>query len=203
MLREHFIDVVLHYATSQKAEMLWQEIEACYHEHPRHYHTLGHLNSMLRELLPHQASFSNWHTIVFALVYHDAVYKSTKSNNEEKSAQLAEKRLAEITFPKAERACCVNFILATKKHLPADEETNLFTDADLSILGAAPDVYNVYVKQIRREYSLYPDFIYKPGRRKVLSHFLAMDKIYKTPSFQNRYEAQAKINLTAELQVGV
>lgn len=198
MLHEQFIAAASPYTTPQKAEALWQEIEACYHEHTRHYHTLDHLNSVLRELLPHQQSLPNWHTIVFAVAYHDAIYNPLKNNNEEKSASLAEKRLTEINYPEAERTRCTQFIQATKKHEPADAETNLFTDADLAILGSEPEVYRLYAEQIRREYSMYPDFLYKSGRKKVLQHFLRMDNIYKTESFRIRYEAKAKANLETE-----
>ncbi len=81
----------------------------------------------------------------------------------------------------------------------SDFETNLFTDADLSILGSDPDTYKVYSKQIRREYSIYPEIIYNPGRKKVLTHFLKMDKIYKTEEFSDRYELNARINIQTEL----
>src|SRR5688572_29707404 len=108
MLHEQFIAAASSYTTPQKAETLWHEIEACYHEYSRHYHTVDHLNSVLRELLPHQQSFTYWHTIVFAIAYHDAVYNPLKKSNEEKSANLAEKRLTEIDFPEPERVHCAS-----------------------------------------------------------------------------------------------
>lgn len=79
-----------------------------------------------------------------------------------------------------------------------DKEINLFTDADLSILGSVQSVYVNYAKQVRQEYSIYPDFMYRPGRQKVLNHFLQMKKIFKTDVFFNKYEAQARINLQHE-----
>lgn len=199
MIQEVFIETVSRYVTPEQATSLWEELEACYHEAGRHYHTLTHLEHVLNELLPHKHSFTSWYTLVFAVAYHDAVYNALKSNNEEKSAVLATKRLTEINFPERERNRCVEFILATKKHLPADEETNLFTDADLSILGAEPETYRRYTQQIRKEYSMYPDFLYNPGRKKVLQHFLNMNGIYKTESFHMRYEERAKVNLETEL----
>jgi len=55
------------------------------------------------------------------------------------------------------------------------------------------------MNKIRKEYKVYPDIIYKPGRRKVVQHFLAMERIYKTDYFFVRLEQQAKENLTKEL----
>jgi predicted metal-dependent HD superfamily phosphohydrolase len=41
--------------------------------------------------------------------------------------------------------------------------------------------------------------MYNPGRKKVLTHFLKMDNIYKTNEFSDRYEQNAKTNMQAEL----
>jgi predicted metal-dependent HD superfamily phosphohydrolase len=122
-----------------------------------------------------------------------------KQDNEQQSAELAARRLKDIGFPEQEIERCIQFILATQHHKPADAEINLFTDADLGILGAAPAAYAIYTQQIRQEYSIYPDAIYKPGRKKVLQHFLAMPQVYKTEAFSSRLEVQARANLTWEL----
>ena len=82
--------------------------------------------------------------------------------------------------------------------ISSDSDTNYFTDADLSILGSNGKAYGEYSKNIRREYWLYPDIIYNAGRRKVIEHFLAMTKIFKTTHFQ-QLEKQARINLQEEL----
>ena len=200
MLREEIMTIASRYATPEKAIELWEEIEASGHEARRHYHTLEHFENVLRELVPHKSAFTNWDTTVFAVAYHDIIYNPLKGNNEEKSAAFAIKQLTAIEFPEKEINRSAAMILATKKHEPADEETNLFTDADLSILGAETEVYTEYTHQIRREYSLYPDFLYKPGRKKVLLHFLNMDTIFKTVHFRSKYEIQARTNLEAELQ---
>ncbi len=155
---------------------------------------------MFEELQNYRASFSNWNTVIFAIAYHDIIYNVLRSDNEERSAELAIDRLKIISFPSDEIQNCAKMILATKKHESHDFQTNLFTDADLSILGAEAEVYAAYSKQIRREYSLYPDFVYNPGRRKVLQHFLAMERIYKTKEFSDRYETSARINLETELK---
>jgi len=200
MIKDEFINAVGAYTSEPgNAARLWLEIEKCYNRSDRHYHTLAHLENLLNELQPYRDSV-NWHTIVFAIAYHDAVYNTLKSNNEEKSADLAVKRLASIAFHESDCMQCKKLILATKKHEFADDETNLFTDADLAILGADPHVYTAYTGQIRREYKIYPDLVYKPGRKKVLQHFLDMNTIYKTEAFRGKYEDQARANLYTELK---
>jgi predicted metal-dependent HD superfamily phosphohydrolase len=91
-------------------------------------------------------------------------------------------------------------ILATKKHVrTGDSDTDHFTDADLAILGAAPQTYYQYTRQIRKEYVLYPDFLYNQGRKKVLQHFLEMPDIFKTSHFKGLYEKNARKNIAEEI----
>ena len=41
--------------------------------------------------------------------------------------------------------------------------------------------------------------MYKKGRKKVLSHMLELDSIFKTSFFRDKYERQAISNLRSEL----
>jgi len=77
----------------------------------------------------------------------------------------------------------------------------LFTDADLSILGQSWEVYFTYSKHVRKEYGQYPLFLYKKGRKKVLKHFLDMERIFKTDHFFELYEKHARVNLQRELEI--
>lgn len=81
-----------------------------------------------------------------------------------------------------------------------DNDTNLFIDADMAIVGAPAKDYINYSEQIRKEYSIFPDFMYKPGRKKVLQHFMDMDYIFKTLHFREKFEEHALKNLLAELE---
>jgi predicted metal-dependent HD superfamily phosphohydrolase len=198
MFQHEFENVVLKYGAIAKP--LFTEIRIAYTQPSRHYHTLAHLDQLLADLKPHQSQFSCWDTVVFAIAYHDFVYKATRKDNEENSGAVAEARLRQIDFPEDETKQCVKFILATKKHEAISNEIDLFTDADLSILGASPEKYQQYATNVRREYSIYPDLLYKPGRKKVLQHFLSMRRIYKTDEFYERYEQAARCNLQTELE---
>jgi len=200
MIKTEFLKSLENYSTDsiQNFTML-ERIEKEYTSSNRHYHTLNHLDNLLTELADNKEKFASWDVIVFAIAYHDVVYNTLKSNNEEKSAEFARKELTKISVPENLIIRCEQLILATKKHTYADFETNLFTDADLSILGATPEVYKLYSNQIRKEFSIYPDLVYNPGRRKVLKHFLDMEKIFKTNEFVIAYESKARINLQTEL----
>lgn len=94
----------------------------------------------------------------------------------------------------------MSIINATKKHdVHTDADINYFTDADLAILGSAENDYKTYFLKIRKEYRWYPDLVYNPGRKRVLQHFLSMERIFKTEYFFNKFESQARKNLGMEL----
>ncbi len=199
VIREEFFTILRPGCSADRCESLWNEVEKRYSGRGRHYHTLTHLDHLVKVLLPHKEKFTSWMAVIIAVAYHDAVYNVLKKNNEERSAAMAVKRMKEISLAPDVVQQVERFILATKSHHSVDAQTDLFTDADLSVLGAEPKVYELYAQQIRKEYFIYPDLMYYPGRKKVLEHFLHMPTMFKTSAFFDRYEAQARINLQWEL----
>ncbi|MFD2247805.1 hypothetical protein [Pontibacter ruber] len=181
---------------------LWEELAQAYTSTGRHYHTLEHLAYMLELAAEYNDDSQQHDLLLFAIFYHDVVYSSTRSDNEEKSAELSEKRLTKIgCLPSEDIVLVKEMILATKAHqLHSETIINLLLDLDLAILGAVKAQYDAYSQNVRKEYSIYPDLIYKPGRRKVLQHFLQQSHIYKTPAFQQQFEEQARQNLLRELE---
>ena len=203
MLKNIFIDLVKKFEIDDfKIEKLWVEIEKNYSNKKRFYHNLSHLDNLYLELLNVKNEIEDWDTLLFTLFYHDIIYKATSKENEEKSAELAKLRLNEIGFDEVKIEKCFEQILATKLHESSlNKDTNIFIDADLSILGQDWDLYSQYYKNVRKEYSVYSDFLYNPGRKKVLEHFITMQRIFKTDLFFERFEKKAKINLEKELLV--
>lgn len=202
MLKDTFINLLTNYTDSDRiiAEF-WAEIEKSYTHKKRHYHTLSHLDNLLTQLTEVKVNIESWESILFTMFYHDIIYNVLKSDNEEKSAELAQKRMTQISVPYHIINNCKTQIIATKKHLAYPEsDTNYFTDADLSILGQSLENYTTYSQNVRKEYSVYPDFIYNPGRKKVLEHFIKMERIFKTDYFYHKFESQAKSNLQFELE---
>ena len=167
----------------------------------RHYHDLAHLDNLYAQLLPVWDHLQDPNAVIFAIAYHDLVYHVRSTSNERRSAERANEQLGAMGIDPRMIERCADHIRATAGHaISNDPDTNLFTDADLSILGATPDVYSRYAEQVRKEYAIYPDLFYKPGRRKVLANFLAMPRIFKTLHFKDRLEDQARINLRDELE---
>lgn len=202
LLKETFIALLKDYtADSHLIDTYWAEIEKTYTYKERHYHTLAHLENMLNELLEVQNLIKDWNTVLFSLYYHDIVYNALKTTNEEQSAEIARKRMQAISVDEQIIENCYQQILATQNHHSNDNtDTNYFTDADLSILGKDWHFYEQYTQRIRKEYGIYPDFVYKPTRKKVIQHFLGMERIFKTDYFFTQYESKARQNLLQELK---
>jgi predicted metal-dependent HD superfamily phosphohydrolase len=203
MLKETFCNLVYKYCDADIViNNLWNEIVYCYSKKKRQYHTLVHLKNVLKQLEAVRQYIEDWDTILFTLFYHDIVYNALKNDNEEASALLAKKNMTMLAVPNLMIEKCVLQILATKQHLlNIDSDSNYFTDADLSILGADWEAYSTYLTNVRKEYFIYPNFIYNPGRKKVLQHFLSMERIYKTDYFFERFEMQAKLNMQKEMKM--
>lgn len=180
----------------------WKEIVACHSEKHRSYHNLTHLEQLAGFITPVADRLENFDVVLFSLFYHDSIYNPKRSDNEEKSAELAQMRMTELGIDQTDIERCMTMILATKSHhLNACSDINYFTDADLAILGQPLPEYLIYTKQIRQEYNMYPGILYKPGRRKVLSHFLNMERIFKTDYFFEKFELQARTNLREEIKL--
>jgi len=202
MFEQAFKDVLSNLTTDELLiDKMWKEIKSNYSSSRRFYHTLTHLDNLVEELLPVKNQIEDWQTVILSVAYHDIIYNPLKKDNEERSAALAYDRLTQLGLPENQKEKCRQQIVSTKMHEANDNsDTNYFTDADLSILGSDPNSYFKYAGQIRKEYRYFPDVLYKPGRKKVLMEFLKMKSIFKTKYFRDRYEEQAKINISDELK---
>jgi len=168
----------------------------------RHYHTLGHVRALLDLADEFAAQLTDGAAVRFAIWFHDSIYASRKQDNEEQSALLAIAQLGRLRVPAATVERVAAMIRATKGHDAAglDDDGRWFLDLDLAILGAAPDVYAEYSKAVRSEYRWVPAMLYRRGRRDVLQGFLRREQLYFTAPLRERFEVQARANLTAELQ---
>ncbi|HTE23199.1 HD domain-containing protein [Flavitalea sp.] len=202
MFNAKFISIVSRYSKEEQALKMWEEVHANYSKTNRHYHNINHLDNLFFELEPLKARFSDWEIVIFAIAYHDIIYNVLRQDNEERSAELANERLKKLSIDQERVMLCNEIIVNTKTH--GDSTTGdirFFADADLAILGKSSEEYLSYASAVRKEYKLYPDFVYNPGRSKVLESFLAKNCIYHTEFFYSQYEIKARENITRELDI--
>ena len=135
-----------------------------------------------------------------ALWFHDVVYDARATDNEHRSALVAEAFLADagrrdLVDP------VVEAIEMTAGHAPVSRTPviDAVHDADLAILGAAPHRYDEYAAAIRAEYAHVSDEDFRDGRARVLRSFLAMPQIY-IRSDMALHEMEARRNLEREVR---
>lgn len=169
----------------------------------RRYHTTAHLIAVLDRIDTLADHADDPHAVRLAAWFHDAVYRPDRSENEERSAALAERALPEAGVPPSRTAEVARLVRLTVTHDPAPGDTNgeVLCDADLAILAAAPDAYAAYSKAVREEYAFVPDEAFREGRAAVLRQLLALPRLFRTPYGAAHWEAAARRNLTAELKL--
>lgn len=181
------------------------EVERAYGGRKRHYHNAAHILQLLGFSNAYRTQLKAPLLVDFAIIYHDIVYNVLRKDNEAKSASIAVKRLTALGIDHYEAGLVKLYIEATKHHripegLQHAGDLAFFLDFDMAILGASWEEYAVYTQQVRKEYSIYPDLLYKPGRRKFLEQSFAAPVIFHTSEFHSRFDAQARSNMQKELQ---
>jgi len=177
--------------------MTHDDLVAAYTAPNRDYHNLRHIEDCLGLLAGVDGlSTTDREILTQAIWWHDVVYDPTRSDNEERSAQLAEQHAA-VEF----RQEVGRLIRLTRTHRvePGDRLGAILISIDLSILGAEPSRYDAYAAAIRREYAHVPDDDYRAGRARVLRRFAEQPVIFPDPALARTHDRQARDNLAREL----
>lgn len=165
---------------------------ARYREPHRRYHTLQHLAECfaafdeIADLAEHPAD------VELALWFHDAIYDTRRSDNEQRSAEWAQSATGNSR---------VYALIMSTRHeaVPQGTDEKVLVDVDLWILGTPQERFDEYERQVREEYGWVPGPIYRRKRREILQGFLARATIYGTERFIQRHEPQARANLVRSL----
>ncbi|MEU9986210.1 hypothetical protein AB0E10_05250 [Streptomyces sp. NPDC048045] len=174
----------------------WQEPQ-------RHYHTLAHLTAVLDHIDVLEKHAADPDVVRLAAWFHDAVYLPDRSENEERSAHLAERALPEAGVSAARTAEVARLVRLTVTHDPADDDRDgqVLCDADLAILAAPPSAYATYTAEVRKEYHFVPNDAFHEGRAAILRQLLGLPRLFRTPHGREHWEATARYNLTTELEM--
>jgi predicted metal-dependent HD superfamily phosphohydrolase len=175
---------------------LFNQLVAAYSEQHRHYHTLQHLRECLAHFDAAGSLARRPAEVELALWFHDAVYDPHREDNEERSGDWAQRS--------ADAAGCdpdigkrlKALVLATRGHAPSDDpDTQLLLDIDLAILGASPERFAEYERQVRAEYAHVPAEAWRSGRSRVLQAFVERPRIYGTAVYHDALEQRARSNV--------
>jgi len=182
------------------ARAVFDDLYTRYTAADRRYHDIHHIDDCLRLFDTIRALASQPDAIELAIWFHDTIYDSHKSDNEEASASLADSALMQLGVPRPTTRSVCDLILTTKHNAPpADPDAALLVDIDLSILGQPAPVFDAYEAGVRFEYAWVPDSAFRAGRSKVLQSFLDRTRIYTTNYFRDAFESAARQNLNRSL----
>jgi predicted metal-dependent HD superfamily phosphohydrolase len=172
-------------------------------EPQRRYHTVAHLAAVLDHVDTLARYAADPDVVRLAAWFHDAVYLPERSENEERSARLAERALAEAGAAAEKTAEVARLVRLTVTHDPADHDPDgqVLCDADLAVLASPPSGYAAYAAAVRQEYHFVPDDAFRSGRAAVLRQLLGLPHLFRTPYGRREWEATARYNLRAELEM--
>ena len=177
--------------------MTRDDLIAAYAAPNRHYHNLAHIEDCLDKLAGIDGlSATEREILTEAIWWHDVIYDPTRSDNEELSAQLAERHVAAHLRGEVGR-----LIRLTQTHqvAPSDRLGAILVSIDLSILAAEPQRYDAYAAAIRKEFAHVPDDAYRSGRADVLRRFAARPVIFPDAAFARACDSKARDNLAREI----
>jgi len=193
----------------------WANILVSLYSADRYYHNMQHPLNMLHlldEFKEHQQGMSTQircdSTIEFDIFLHDAVCVpgALHGLNERQSADLLSVIFHDLGLgtPGSEFTQLHRHIIidGTTHVRPVDgvwsNPGQLIHDLDLASLGAEPEIFQAQTEAVYFEYMPLGVSMEKfnEGRRKFFQPYLDREHIFGIPYFRDRFEDQARINLT-------
>lgn len=189
---------------SRRSAAVLDAVLARYDEPHRRYHNGRHVRLVVSRCIELFTLVEVKHpsAVVWAALWHDAIYDPRSSTNERDSADLAMLELAPLGVSVSDRAEVSRLIMLTAGHVVAADDIDgaVLADADLAVLGAPAQDYADYVSAVRREYSFVDDAAWQGGRAAVLRSLLALPRLFRTVPMAHR-DVVARYNLTEELRM--
>ena len=164
-----FISYAVEFINEYGIDITYDEVIKRYSESHRHFHTVEHLNDVLKQILKQRNQFqtSDLVSLIIAAVFHDIVYDPQRRDNEEKSVEVLKSYerfpISDFRLENAKK-----IILATKTHDKIHELIYNFNKIDCSILDRSYDDLLVWEEQISKEYEFAGWKEYKERRIKFL-----------------------------------
>ncbi|MCM1322679.1 MAG: pantetheine-phosphate adenylyltransferase [Acetobacter sp.] len=188
----------------------WELIKKTYTA--RSYHNLIHLAYMFNQLHIYKQCNNRENipideNLYLAIFLHDYIHNvqpeaHLQCNKQDSANTLHNWYKQQIFIPHINALTVYRLIMATTHNQGTlTNQQKLIADLDLSILGTADSAtYKAYADGIRKEYAAYTDKEYKKGRLAFLFKLLKKKPLFHTHFFKERFEEQARKNITAEIR---
>ena len=170
-LEERWLALLQHFGVATGgARAAFEKVAKRYRQEHRVFHTLAHVQYVLEMVARLAQEAEHPQRVQLAAWLHDVVYDPQAGDHEERSAAYAARLLGKLGLAQEVIAGVQRLILHTEAHRAqkGDRDACVLLDADLAILGEAPDNYRTYAHAIRREYGWLPQETYREGRIEIL-----------------------------------
>lgn len=198
-LRERWHSHLAGIGSAAERDAVFDDLESRYAEPHRAYHNLNHIGQVLDVVGFLDRFVVDLRAVRLAAWFHDVIYDPRARDNEARSAAYAGETLKGLRYSPTAPVEAMILATRTHDHTRADLDTLVLLDADLAILGASPEVYEDYAAAVRKEYFWVPEARFYSGRSEVLERLLARKILFGLPEMRERFEAQARMNMEAEL----
>jgi predicted metal-dependent HD superfamily phosphohydrolase len=179
---------------------VFDELVALYSAPERFYHNLSHIADCLQVFELAKSYSIHPDEVRVAIWFHDAIYDTKGSGNEQKSAEWASSVIKQAGVSKdvARRVSQMILVTCHSKEVAGVDE-RVMADVDLSILGKEGGIFWEYEDNIRREYAWVPERVFKQKRTEILRGFLNREYIYHLDVYRNKFEDTARENIKKAL----
>lgn len=166
----------------------------------RHYHTLRHIEYLLKHVEDFNGvSHKDRNLLKWAIWFHDIIYDVTRTDNEERSANVLVAFAQALGFNEEDIEKMRWLILVTThKGVPQTNLEDIICDLDLMEL--AGERYEKNAEEVRQEFIQYSDEEFREGRIKFLESMLVKEHIYHSDLFRESLEVPARHNISKELE---
>lgn len=178
-------------------ESVFHTLKRAYAERHRKYHDAEHVRHCLIEFGTVWRVLREPSAVEMAIWFHDAVFVPGASDNEDRSAKLAQEMLWAGGVSDEMRMRVADLIMATKhdgKLSPRDPDAIMLADIDLSPLGAHPKLFDENAQLIRREMRMSNEEFFRK-QALFFEKLFQRKSIYGTDFFYDKCERQARKNI--------
>jgi len=174
-----------------------QRMVNAYNEPQRHYHTLVHIDHCLSIFDQCKSLATNPDALEIAVWFHDVIFEPGKPDNEARSAELYQALSAQAHNTEF-RELVGRLIMATLHDGRSldDSDAGYMVDIDLSSFGLPWEDFWRDSQHLRKESADLSDAEYYRRQGDFQTCLLAKPRFYLTDYFCQRYEQQARDNLT-------
>ncbi len=177
------------------------QLKDLYNAPGRFFHNFEHIAKCIEELDLARRLLSGSNKAEAALWFHDVVYNTRMTDNEERSAEFACRMLGEIGLPESFRREVADIILFTK-HIKIPEKIDACVAVDIDLIVGLSGSFEEFAQNrdnIRKEYLWVPEEKFIKGSLNIFRRFLERQNIFSVPFFREKYEEQARLNLKREI----